>query len=81
MLKEVSFNTELEIEFYTVAKETKPAKSKHCSCCMYCEQGKGCLATPNQRIYKHLCWKAKNIYILKKEGLYGEKIKSSTSVN
>lgn len=81
LMNEEPFYITLLGMYYETAKATKPSKSRHCKCCIYCIVGKGCLIEEKKRLNGNYCWKAMNTYILQKGGLYGEKIRASTRIN
>lgn len=81
VLNQENFDDYLRKESYLVAVNTIAGKSKHCNYCMYCDNHRSCLATRKKRITHKLCWKARNILLLKEAGLYGEKINTPTGVN
>ena len=75
LLEEQSFSEWLTSEYYRVYLETKPARSKHCKCCMFLCEGSKCLKSKKERALGNYCWKAMNAYTLKKEGWWFEKTK------
>lgn len=74
-LNSESFDTQLRKEMYKAYKEIlSQGKSKICWNCMYCDKIKGvCINNLKVEIKMKSCYKARNIYLLKKAGLYGEK--------
>lgn len=74
-LKRKSFDDYLREEKYKACKETtNKGRNDICFNCIACDKINGkCLVQERQRIESGLCWKAKNIHILKRSGLYGQK--------
>lgn len=83
VLREKSFDTLLNEEAYKIAHTlVKGGQGKICNYCMYCDKlNKKCLASRTQRVKQKLCWKANNILLLKKAGMYGQKRNIKNGVN
>ena len=75
MLNELSFDEKLNMSAYKAYKEIeRKGHAKCCNNCMYKDISKGCcFASDKQRIFQKLCWKAKNVTLLKEKNMYGEK--------
>lgn len=72
-LNRKTFDDILREEKYRIAKETQAGKENYCHCCLYMDETKGeCLCDLTTRVKMGNCYKAKGIYNLKKEGLYGQ---------
>lgn len=81
-LKKESFDRWLQREKYRIYKDTVQGTSKHCHNCMYCDKTKGkCLNKQPIEKKMSFCWKANNIKLLKKGGLYGTKRNIKTGID
>ena len=75
VLREKTFDQEINEQAYKIAHSlTVGGRGEICNYCMYCDKlQQKCLANRTQRVKQKLCWRANNIYLLKKENMYGQK--------
>ena len=65
----------------TKALSRNAGRNKTCKHCLYCEHGRNCLLTYEQRIGMKACYRARNIRLLKEHEIYGQKTNIQTSAH
>lgn len=81
-LKRETFDDYLNQESYRLAKKRESQALPMCRYCMYNDKIKGkCLANKRQRAEQRLCWRARNILLLRRNGLYGNKTRSPRGID